>query len=344
MWIRFPEASGRPDLPLRLGDTLEGRARLTNAGLVLILGEHRLPARADVPVADGDRLRLRVAGVGHPLVLQVTHHLGPRPALQSTLRQAPPRQTTAESLVSSLRTAARGTPSPITLHAACQNFWATLPSAQALSSASGVRTTLNRAGLCLEARLALGAETRDDLKGRLSAWIASLRRHHPLDPRHQAATDGAPAERALLQQLEAFFWRIQAIQAHRALHTRGTADWTFDLPVRDGDALHALRLRVRPATGAPGQAAWTIEARLTLERLGPVAASLHLADGRADLTWWAQDRSSAERLAGALPWLEERLRGAGLEPGAITCYHGWPAYDGTAPTTTATPGIIDEQI
>ncbi|WP_274519777.1 MULTISPECIES: flagellar hook-length control protein FliK [Halorhodospira] len=345
VWIRFPEASGRPDLPLRLGDTLEARARLTGAGLILILGAHRLPARADVPVADGDRLRLRVASVGHPLVLQVTDHLGPRPALQWTLRQALPRQATAESLVGDLRSALRRPLTNLDSHTACQEFQDAVPSARSLSSAAGIRETLAHAGLYLEARLARGADTGADLKGRLSAWLAALRPRHPEGgDRKRPTPEFPPAERALLDQLEAFFWRIQALQAHRALHTRGTRDWTLDIPVRQGDALHALRLRIRPATGADGGAAWTIEARLALERLGPVAVSLHLAGGRADLAWWAQQRVSAERLANALPKLEQRLRAAGLEPGAITCYHGWPAHDGTAPSSTATQGIIDEQI
>ena len=345
-WIRFPEASGRPDLPLRLGDTLEARARLTNRGLILILGNHRLPARADVPVADGDRLRLRVAGLGHPLILQVTDHLGPRPALEWALRQALPRQDTAESLLGALRQTFRHRLMNSAMHSACQEFRDALPSTRALSSAAGVRQALTHAGTHLEARLARGAETGRDLKGRLSAWLAALRRHHteengrPVRP----PGDGLPAEPALLGQLEAFFWRIQALQAHRALHAHGTPDWSLDIPVRQDGALHAVRLRIRPATGAAGSAAWTIEARLALERLGPVAASVHLAGGRADLTWWAAQRDSAERLAGALPGVEQRLRAAGLEPGAITCYHGWPAHDSTAPASTATPGIIDEQV
>ncbi|MFW6380149.1 MAG: flagellar hook-length control protein FliK [Halorhodospira sp.] len=341
--IRFPEASGRPEFALHLGDTLQARARWVEEGLVLLVGEHRLPARANLPVADGDRLVLRVSGLGHPLTLQVIDHLGPRPSLERTLRQALPRQATAADLAAAAYPQEPLTPEGF-WHPSCQKMRDALPTAAELATPAGLRQAVVNAGLFLEARLARGEDTQRDLKGHLHACTAALQ---PPPTTATPPSSSPPATAPpLAPMLEGLLLRIQALQARLALSPPppATSAWGIDLPVRTGDALNALRLLVQPASGNRKRSAtWTVQAHLLLHTLGPVYVTLHLQGHRVDTAWWAERRDSAEHLAAALPALEERLRAAALEPGALTCYHGSPAQDATAPQATATAGMIDER-
>ena len=340
--IRFPEASGRPDLPLRLGETFEARVRNGPSGLILEISEHRLPARADVDISEGDRLLLRVTDLGHPLILQIVGHLGPRPALQSALREALPRQTPAADLIETRLQPGAGQPPTTTPLRADDPRLPTLPEMVELTTPTGLQRVVHHSGLFLEARLARGGAINADLKAETARAVERLRAQAPRDPRHPG-DDASAAAHPLLEALEGLLRRIEALQARLALEAATDREWALDLPVRDGESLHALRLRARPAAGADCEAAWRLAVHLRLARLGPIYATLHLAGGRADITWWAWQRSSAEDIAAALPQLEERLVAAGLTPGAIICYHGWPTEDETAASREVARGIIDEQ-
>ncbi|MBK1726082.1 flagellar hook-length control protein FliK [Halorhodospira neutriphila] len=350
--IRYPEATGRPDLSLTFGATFEARVRRSPQGLILDFAGHRLPARTDLTdleIVEGDRLLLRVAAIEPQLVLQTLRHRGHYPALHAGLRRALPAQRTAAGLAGALAplcTPRRAFQSPA--RKAARIFAERLPTPAQLADPGGLREAVVDSGLFLEHRLAhtaAGARgaVATDLKANTARLLASLGgsgRAQPAQPATPAA--GEPAHAELRDYAEGLFWRLQALQARLALEER-PEDRTIDLPVRDGAEIDAVRLRLRGRPAPHGGGALKVDLHLHLSGAGAVYAFIQLQDGHVDAAWWAARRATADALAAALPDLEARLQRIGLVPGTLTCYHGEPAEDRTAPASAATPGIVNEQ-
>lgn len=88
-----------------------------------------------------------------------------------------------------------------------------------------------------------------------------------------------------------------------------------------------LEWQVRERAGegaAPEEEAdpWVSELRLTLPRLGGVAARLSLVAGRLSVGLSAGEASSRESMSAALPALEQALRAAGLQPVGLSVNPG----------------------
>ncbi len=361
--IRYPEPTGRPSLALRLGETFTALARSSADGLILEMGRHRLPARADVPISDGDRLTLRVAELTPRLTLKILDHRGPRPAIDAALREALPRQTTAGGWNSIVQSLGQGsTDLPPQASNALRQVLTQLPTPEQLQRPEGLRSALWESGVFLEARIAaapeLAAATAGTDTKALLARLAARLRALPLPSataaggrkRPPAATpQPATAVESLLRQTEGMVARLQSLQA-RAAAEPGALDLSFELPVRDTTDLEALRLRIRnsesdsPNGNDPESQPLTVDLCFQLTRAGTVHTKVRIQGNAVSTSWYAEQRPTAEAIAEALPELEHRLEAAGLAVGALSCAHGLPLSEGSDTTATLRErGLLHER-
>lgn len=367
--IRFPEATGRAGLTFRTGQIFNAIARLGPEGLILDLGKHRLPARTQLPVQDGDLLRLQVGETAARLTLRLIRHDGPAPALEQGLREALPRQGSARELAAALESVrqarARGLISlPEGSARAVDRLLAILPAPADLRSAAAVREHLHHAGLLLESHLRknradAGRILDRDLKAALLRVAARLRvdfpppgpAYGPASARPQnGAAAGEDAPKALverlLRQTEGMLARLQVLQVRAAGAEGPGTDFGFEIPVREDDALHALHVRFqRDATVADvPEAPVTVDIRFELQREGRVHVRLRAQEAALSAAWWIEDAAFARAVAEALPRLEVRLTEAGYQVTALTCAHGVPDDDDDAPAAWRQRGLFSERV
>lgn len=336
----YPEASGRPPLRLHLGQILFATTRFGPEGLILDLGRHRLPARTALEVDEGDRLRLQVMETTPRLALRLLSHHGPRPAVEAALRAALPRQGSAARWVRAVREARshdqeHGVP-------LINDILDVLPRRPTLERPEGVREAIQNSGLFLERRLSGAgtgsAEALDqDLK---AALLRHARRVEAVEP---------PSEflRCLGEETRRLLARLEVLQC-RAVLTDAPMDWSFEWPVRDGDELTAVQLRIRSEDEreASGRR-YTVDLGLVFTHAGPVHARVRVHGGGVGIAWWAEHYATASALAQALPELRDRLEEAGHPVEALSCVHApsAPTASSEGPAPEGPPrGLLSERV
>ncbi|RLK50669.1 flagellar hook-length control protein FliK [Alkalispirillum mobile] len=251
---------------------------------------------------------------------------------------------------------------------------ASTPSAEQASRPEGLREALQRSGLLLESRLAAllqgpapqqagsaGAQLlNQDLKAALLRLAARIRQHaaggaqaQSGQPQGTGAGQESAAGRAaplptgmpadgllalLLRQTESALARLQLLQVQTAaLEQR--LDFTIDLPLKHGEDLDLVRMRVREdeagGSGDEEDAGRSLELRLGFDfrATGPLDAIIRLRGETVSVAWWAERPPTVAVLDELLPHLESRLRAQGFELGYVVCQQGQPpqapdAYSG----------------
>ncbi len=149
----------------------------------------------------------------------------------------------------------------------------------------------------------------------------------------------------LLRQVDAGIARIQLSQlASIAEDDDGTRHWLLDLPLRDGERIDVLQLRIeqrrkRRESGERGL--WSVALALELPDLGPVHARVSLGGGTVSARFWAERDDTARLFDRHLGELQQRLRQAGLEVGQLAAHHGAPPAAESGPALPRT--LLDEQ-
>jgi len=297
-------------------------------------------------------------------------------ALRTLLPQQGTLTPLLEQLGSLARTGAEGSaraalPAPV--REAVLAVLAGTPSAEQASRPEGLREAMQRSGLLLESRLAAllqgpapqqagsaGAQLlNQDLKAALLRLAARIRQHaaggaqvQSGQPQGTAAGQEAAGRAAplpagmptdgllalLLRQTESALARLQLLQVQTAaLEQR--LDFTIDLPLKHGEDLDLVRMRVREdegdGTGDEEDAGRPLELRLGFDfrTTGPLDAIIRLRGETVSVAWWAERPPTVAVLDELLPHLESRLRAQGFELGYVVCQQGQPpqapdAYSG----------------
>ena len=371
--ISFPQQTGRLPLTFSLGQRFIANVRKSPHGLILEFGKNRLPARATTTLTDGDRLLLEVADIKQDLILRVIEHFGQQPALHQTLRQAIPRQGSAEQLIEAIcriRTQSLTDVAP-------NSFIRSLPTLQDLSRPGNFSQVYYNSGLFCEHKIAsptTPADLTNDVKVQLLRWIRQLRStatpSNPIPMPAIANPTPSPvelseavtiksgrdkarpnpharphlSETAQIQpSAEAFLQRITALQIRLALHEQ--TDWTLELPFRDAEGLGSTRLRIRSSSdpAQPEERAFTLDVTLQLPAAEPMYVALLLRGKTIDCAWWCPCARTTAALKSALPQFRQRLTENGFEQCRINIQQGWPNHDPTAPSAEIPPGMIHEQ-
>ncbi len=144
----------------------------------------------------------------------------------------------------------------------------------------------------------------------------------------------------LLRQVDGSLARIQLSQLAANSEDDGRRSWLLDLPLRHGDQLDLLQIRIDEERGGKGRGSdslWSITLAVELDGLGEIHIRVTLTGGVISATFWAGDNRTAELFEQHLGELQQRLRAAGLCVGNLSTRHGSPQ---TADERPALPYVL----
>ncbi len=150
----------------------------------------------------------------------------------------------------------------------------------------------------------------------------------------------------LLRHAEAATSRIQTQQLNALVEQEsGRLLWSLELPLRQGDKIELLRLRIeRDDTGNSGgeqQAPLVVTLRLELEHAGPVSARLTLLGEQVSVVIWAEHEATLAAAREHLPELEQGLARTGLKAERVSLLQGQAPADTPRPGDADKPPLLD---
>lgn len=150
---------------------------------------------------------------------------------------------------------------------------------------------------------------------------------------------------ALLRQVEGGLARIQLSQlASGSAEDDGKRSWLLDLPLRHGDQIDVLQIRIEEEhrrRNKHTETLWSVALAFELEGLGAIHARVSLSGDAADgkntnkkvsATFWAEQDHTAELFEQHMQLLQQRLQQAGLSVGNLATHHGTPPPADNKPT------------
>ncbi len=152
-------------------------------------------------------------------------------------------------------------------------------------------------------------------------------------PRPAASTASTPnlslpqQLQELLRQVDGGLARIQLSQLASNSEDDGRRSWLLDLPLRHGDRLDLLQMRIdeeRDGKGRRAGSQWSVTLAVELEGLGEIHIRVTLNGGVVSATFWAGNAHTAELFEQHLGELQQRLQAAGLRVGSLGARHGFP--------------------
>lgn len=107
---------------------------------------------------------------------------------------------------------------------------------------------------------------------------------------------------------------------------QGRFAWTFELPLRNGDKLDLLKMRIeRDAEHGKARqtdAPLTVTLGVDLENIGPIQAKLVLVKSNVNVTFWAERPTTYRLVVDNLDELKNRLHKSGLKTENVACIQG----------------------
>jgi len=124
----------------------------------------------------------------------------------------------------------------------------------------------------------------------------------------------------------------EAILARLLLHQIASAEneqdcWLVEIPIRDGDNLDLLHLRIdreRYTDGRDGESRWMANLAIDLPALGPIRTQVSLQNKWISCIFWAEHVTTVSIIRHRLKHLENALEAHGLRVQSLSCGHGTP--------------------
>lgn len=343
---------------------------------LLLIGRSALGVRAQTPLRTGSTLTLQVSDLGRHIGLRVVEQTVKQPPIERTaplLRQLIPQQTAGSPLYGTVTASPPPRAAPSELQSAWAGLRQAVPDTSKLTHARGLREAVRDSGVFLESKLARGPSQADlqvDLKAALLRLLAALARSpagattarpghsvpaalsqpppppvkgslpvpQPRAPIPPEISNPALQLNALRQMIEGSLARLNLHQVASSStgQPEGAQSWLLEVPVRHGDAVDILHLRIREEErrGDRDSAAdrvWSVEVALDLPGLGPVRARVKLLGESVSTAFWAEDESTADRIGRELPRLRSALEAHRLEVASMSARSDVPdtAVDAT---------------
>lgn len=339
---------------LRPGTTIEGLVRREDGKLVLRLGRLRLPLASRLPLQEGDRLRVQVTMAKGEARLEI---LGRQPASPkgdvNLARQLLPRQG---DMAEPFRVALGATDPdieglPPTVRRLLDSLLQRLPEPRHLFRPEGLRHALRDSGVFYEWLLAAAPHSAakintSDLKAALLRLAARLSEAPSRGT--NASEPVTPVTRgldSLGEAVEGALSRLRLLQLQNA-RGDGGLDLAFELPVRDGQDMDRVDLRLREDGSRRGReddtaAPLEVTARFHFDSEEALVARLILVGDTVHVTWWAASEPLRRQVRAALPALSGRLEAVGLEIGSLACRESAPPTPAPWPERVE-GGLIDD--
>jgi len=201
-----------------------------------------------------------------------------------------------------------------------------LPGAAALPAASAGNALAQ--ALPAFVRNALGALGQASLRQQAMSF--------PLPSRLLQSTDEEADLETLLKLAAAAVSRLQTHQLSSLAQSQLTPEgnllttWQLELPMRNQQDVVPLQVKLqREESGAENrkeqkEVLWRIDLAFDLDPLGPLQVQAQLLRGSLSSQLWAERAETAQLIDQELDNLRQRLLGAGLEVGELSCRQGMP--------------------
>jgi hypothetical protein len=354
---------------LQPGQTVKATvARQPDGRLIARLGRLALPlpqgaapepgsiVRLQVSAQPGERLLLtmlpKAPAAGGDAAAALQRRDLPRSASTlSALQPLPALQGTASS---------EGSRLPTAVQEALGELLQRLPTPRQLVQADSLRLALRDSGSLFESLLLhsgpdqTAAIASRDLKAVLARAAARLRADSGTaagGPANAAPTSPQAALAAEAGRgVESLLARLTLLQG-ASLSGETGVDLAFELPLRAGDSLQALELRIRDDTnggaggGAAQESSWVVDLRFRFAPDDSLQARIRLHGDQAVAVTWIADRpETAAAIEQALPHLTAALEAAGLEVRHVSAREGSVSTQHPALESRPAGGLLHERI
>ena len=132
----------------------------------------------------------------------------------------------------------------------------------------------------------------------------------------------------LIRQTEGSIARVQLSQlASTAQDSNTPQTWTFELPLRHGENIDVVQLRIEKEDSQEGEekeSRWQVTLTLDLPEIGTVYATITIQGERSSTRLWAVEKETALLIDNNLQLLRDALEKHGVNAGEISCQHGCP--------------------
>jgi flagellar hook-length control protein FliK len=372
--------TGSIDSSLRLTSTALNRAwtvgQILQATVVsqtgadtflLRAGTSTFEARSTLTLSAGQALQLQVAPGSNSG--QTIMRVLPPPALEESalaqaLRHALPRQIDIAPVLQRLLTDLAG---PSTeggpnggLRTLLARIQASLPDTRTVTQPETLSRAVSNSGTLLEARLAHGSAPdpqllAHDLKANFLRLAAHLKGGMPSPLITNHSTSAAPTiqdpsalsttARDIAQQVDGALARIQINQLNSLPREDGTPPaLVVEVPLRHGDQLHSLRLRIERDKDArasdPDSLPWSVSIELDPPGLGPVRARVTALARDVSVAFWTEQAQTAILLRNNLATLQDNFHRDGLRCRELACHVG--SGPDVATGVRGPAGLLDE--
>lgn len=198
---------------------------------------------------------------------------------------------------------------------------------------------------------ALPAFARNALGALGQASGRQLGQHFPLPSRLPLNAEGEEDLELLLKLAAAAVSRLQTHQLSSLAQTQTGPDgtlvttWQLELPMRDERDIVPLQIKLqkeeqsRQNAREKAEPVWRISLAFDVDPLGPLQVQAQLVDGSLSSQFWAERAHTAQLISTELEHLRQRLLGAGLEVGELSCNQGMPPQ---GPRTAVDQRFVDE--
>ncbi len=205
-----------------------------------------------------------------------------------------------------------------------------LPTVEQLTTADGLQTALRESGLLLQARLAQGDSSalEHDLQSTLLRLSAAVAKELAAPPATTSQTNGDATRAEVLQHtsqtLQQVAQQIDGALAHlkvQQLHTLTTRNdtttvWLFDVPMRQGQELDVLQLRIQRESRNKDDGAaptWSVRLHFDMPRYGTIDSMVNLIGSKIGVMFWSETPTTADLLQQHMEALRAQLQQAGLD-------------------------------
>lgn len=178
--------------------------------------------------------------------------------------------------------------------------------------------------------------------------------HLPPQPQARAAATlsaNMNTQQALLELLRQTEGGLARIQLHQLLSLpqddEGKRSWVTELPVRHGDHVDVIQLRIEEEGAAETSEKkrskqWSVTLALDLDRLGPVRIRVTLLNGQVSAVFWAESAQASQTFQAHLQELHQQLQQAGLNVANLSANQGQMPVQ-TSPVSPQAYVLLDEK-
>ncbi len=317
-------AKAQAALPqLKIGDQLMATVMGNQGGKVQLQTPHgTLSARSDLPLQNGQQLKLTVAQLQPQVTLSIQKPAAP--PTEALGQRVAPQQQPLQQALQNLSQLLQNPATPKSGQEAIQRLLQQLPILTQLFDPKNIKDQISKSGNFMENHLLNNKSGA--LKGDLKSQLLSMK----------TQLLNQPDQQKVVKQLDAMIARIEmnqlkSLQSQGQTQGQGGADqgsakeaasqrnWNVEIPFMVDDQLQELALKFRQQqTGEDEESSrWHVELNLDPPGLGAIQAHAIYHQGKLDIHFLTEQQQTAHVISDKMELLQSSLESAGVETGTL---------------------------